>query len=120
MLAGIQERFGLTYLPIAHDPALVEHFSTSVAVMYLRAIVETGPTGAVFANPAHPYTRALLASVPRPDPDHRPPVAVIHGEIASALTPPHGCKFHPRCPQAFAPCKVDVPIAQAECWLCSR
>ena len=109
LLADIQQRFGLTYLIIAHDLALVEHFSTTVAVMYLGAIVETGPTEAVFANPAHPYTRALLASVPRPDPDHRPQAGVIHGEIASALAPPPGCKFHPRCPLAIDRCRHDVP-----------
>ena len=109
LLADIQQRFGLTYLIIAHDLALVEHFSNTVAVMYLGAIVESGPTEAVFADPAHPYTRALLASVPRPDPDHRPQAGVIHGEIASALAPPPGCKFHPRCPLAIDRCRHDVP-----------
>lgn len=111
LLADIQEEFALTYLIIAHDLALVEHFSTRVGVMYLGSMVETGPTAEVFARPSHPYTQALLASVPRPDPDHRPPLDMIRGEIASALAPPSGCKFHPRCPKAFAPCPTDVPAA---------
>jgi oligopeptide/dipeptide ABC transporter ATP-binding protein len=113
LLADIQEEFALTYLIIAHDLALVEHFSTRVGVMYLGSMVETGPTAEVFARPSHPYTQALLASVPRPDPDHRPPLDMIRGEIASALAPPPGCKFHPRCPRAFAPCPVEIPAAYA-------
>lgn len=111
LLADIQEEFALTYLIIAHDLALVEHFSTRVGVMYLGSMVESGPTAEVFARPSHPYTQALLASVPRPDPDHRPPLDMIRGEIASALAPPPGCKFHPRCPRSFAPCPVESPKA---------
>jgi oligopeptide/dipeptide ABC transporter ATP-binding protein len=109
LLADIQDQFALTYLIIAHDLALVEHFSTRVGVMYLGSMVEAGPTEEVFARPGHPYTQALLASVPRPDPDHRAPVDAIRGEIGSAMAPPPGCKFHPRCPKAFAPCSTDVP-----------
>lgn len=111
LLADIQEEFALTYLIIAHDLALVEHFSTRVGVMYLGSMVEMGSTEEVFARPGHPYTQALLASVPRPDPDHRAPLDAIRGEIGSALSPPSGCKFHPRCPKAFAPCSTDVPPA---------
>jgi oligopeptide/dipeptide ABC transporter ATP-binding protein len=92
--------------------------------MYLGAIVEQGPTEAVFGAPGHPYTQALMASAPRPDPDHRPQPDVILGEIGSAMHPPPGCRFHPRCPHAFAPCdKVDpgpaetVPGAWARCHL---
>jgi oligopeptide/dipeptide ABC transporter ATP-binding protein len=109
LLADIQERFRLTYLIIAHDLALVEHFSTRVGVMYLGNMVEAGPTSEVFARPRHPYTQALLASVPRPDPDHRPPVDAIRGEIASAMAPPAGCKFHPRCPHAMPVCNTEFP-----------
>ena len=109
LLADIQERFRLTYLIIAHDLALVEHFSTRVGVMYLGNMVEAGPTSEVFARPRHPYTQALLASVPRPDPDHRPPVDAIRGEIASAMAPPSGCKFHPRCPHAMPKCNTEFP-----------
>jgi oligopeptide/dipeptide ABC transporter ATP-binding protein len=92
--------------------ALVEHFSSQVGVMYLGAMAELGPTATVFARPSHPYTRALLAYVPRPDPDHRAPAGVIRGEI-SAVTPPVGCKFHPRCPHATDVCATDVPAARA-------
>ena len=109
LLADIQERFRLTYLIIAHDLALVEHFSTRVGVMYLGNMVEAGPTSEVFAHPRHPYTQALLASVPRPDPDHRAPVDAIRGEIASAMAPPSGCKFHPRCPHARPVCNTEFP-----------
>jgi oligopeptide/dipeptide ABC transporter ATP-binding protein len=110
LLADIQDEFGLTYLIVAHDLALVEHFSSSVGVMYLGSMAELGPTDAVFSRPMHPYTKALLASVPRPDPDHRAPVGVIHGEIGSAMAPPSGCKFHPRCPYAIDICKTTPPI----------
>ncbi len=110
LLADIQDEFGLTYLIVAHDLALVEHFSSAVAVMYLGSIAELGSTESVFANPQHPYTQALLASVPRPDPDHRPPTDVILGEIGSAISPPTGCKFHPRCPKAVEICRTLAPV----------
>ena len=110
LLADIQDEFGLTYLIVAHDLALVEHFSSSVGVMYLGSMAELGPTEAVFSRPMHPYTKALLASVPRPDPDHRPPVGIIHGEIGSAMAPPLGCKFNPRCPHAIDICRTTLPV----------
>ncbi|MFV0475632.1 MAG: ABC transporter ATP-binding protein [Pikeienuella sp.] len=115
LLSDIQEEFGLAYLIIAHDLALVEHFSHDTGVMYLGAMVEQGPTDVVFADPRHPYTQALLASAPRPDPDHPPATDVIIGEIGSALSPPSGCRFHPRCPRAFTPCdKTDpAPVGDA-------
>ncbi|MFL5257070.1 MAG: ABC transporter ATP-binding protein [Rhodopila sp.] len=109
LLQDIQAEYGLTYLIIAHDLALVQHFSSSVAVIYLGRVAEAGPTGPVFADPRHPYTQALLAAVPLPDPEHVLSDAAATGEIASALNPPHGCSFHPRCPHAFAPCAVDLP-----------
>ena len=110
LLADIQDEFGLTYLIVAHDLALVEHFSSSVGVMYLGSMAELGPTDSVFSQPKHPYTQALLASVPRPDPDHRAPIGVIHGEIGSAMAPPPGCKFHPRCPYAADICRTTPPV----------
>jgi oligopeptide/dipeptide ABC transporter ATP-binding protein len=113
LLADIQRQYGLTYLLIAHDLALVEHFADAVGVMYLGDMVEQGPTADVFGAPRHPYTRALLASVLRPDPDVPLPVGMIQGEIGSALAPPPGCKFHPRCPQAIDTCRVDKPAATA-------
>jgi oligopeptide/dipeptide ABC transporter ATP-binding protein len=110
LLADIQDEFGLTYLIVAHDLALVEHFSSSVGVMYLGSMAELGPTEAVFSAPLHPYTKALLSSVPRPDPDHRTPEGVIKGEIGSAMAPPPGCKFHPRCPFVIDICRTTPPV----------
>jgi oligopeptide/dipeptide ABC transporter ATP-binding protein len=109
LLADIQAEFGLTYLIIAHDLALVEHFSDDVAVIYLGRVAEGGPTGEVFARPRHPYTQALLAAVPQPDPDHVLSETAAAGEIASALDPPSGCRFHPRCPHAMEVCRSTVP-----------
>jgi oligopeptide/dipeptide ABC transporter ATP-binding protein len=122
LLSDIQREFGLTYLVIAHDLALVEHFSTRVAVIYLGRLVETGPTQEVFAAPRHPYTRALLDAVPVPDPDHPLAVPEMAGEPASALDPPSGCRFHPRCPLAMPACRTDIPAStgaehQAACHL---
>jgi oligopeptide/dipeptide ABC transporter ATP-binding protein len=111
LLQDIQAEFGLTYLIIAHDLALVEHFSHEVAVIYLGGVAEAGPTQDVFAKARHPYTQALLAAVPLPDPDHVLSEQAAAGEIASALNPPSGCRFHPRCPYAFAPCAVEIPPA---------
>ena len=109
LLADIQAEFGLTYLIIAHDLALVEHFSDDVAVIYLGRVAEAGPTGEVFAAPRHPYTQALLAAVPQPDPDHVLSETAAMGEIASALDPPSGCRFHPRCPLVIEKCRSSVP-----------
>src|SRR5690606_7189709 len=109
LLSDVQQEFGLSYLVIAHDLALVEHFSTAVGVMYLGAMAESGPSDAVFSTPRHPYTQALLGSAPRPDPDHLPIEGLIHGEIGSALHPPSGCKFHPRCPHVMDVCAVRAP-----------
>ncbi|WP_109463884.1 ABC transporter ATP-binding protein [Albibacillus kandeliae] len=124
LLSDVQDEFGLSYLIIAHDLALVEHFSDATGVMYLGNMVEQGPTEAVFGAPAHPYTQALLASAPRPDPDHVLPTDVIIGEIGSAMNVPSGCPFHPRCPQRTAQCEtvqperhVSAPGAWARCHL---
>ena len=113
LLADIRDEFGLSYLTVAHDLALVEHFSSTVAVIYLGRVVESGPTAEVFAAPAHPYTRALLAAVPHPDPDH--PVAALpaEGEVGSAMDVPPGCAFHPRCPHAMPICRTTRPGARA-------
>ncbi len=109
LLEDVQQEFGLTYLIIAHDLALVEHVSTTVGVMYLGNLAELGPTEAVFGDPRHPYTQALLAAVPRPDPKHGLSDQLIIGEISSAIDPPSGCKFHPRCPVAMERCKTTAP-----------
>ena len=113
LLEDVQKEFGLTYLIIAHDLALVEHVSTTVGVMYLGNLVEIGPTAEVFDNPKHPYTQALLAAVPRPDPKHGLSEQLVTGEIASALNPPSGCKFHPRCPHVMDVCRKDWPELQS-------
>jgi oligopeptide/dipeptide ABC transporter ATP-binding protein len=109
LLMDIQKQFGLTYLLIAHDLALVEHLSTQVAVIYLGSVVESGPSGEIFAAPKHPYTQALLNAVPRPDPDFIPVAADNVGDTGSALAPPSGCKFHPRCPHVMPVCKTTDP-----------
>jgi peptide/nickel transport system ATP-binding protein len=111
LLEELQQRLGLTYLFIAHDLAVVRHISTKVAVMYLGRIVEYAPADALFANPRHPYTRALLAAAPVPDPviERTRPRTIIKGELPSPLNPPRGCVFHPRCPMATDACKQGVP-----------
>ena len=109
LLVRLQKEFGLAYLFIAHDLAVVRHISDRVAVMYLGRIVELAPTGALFANPAHPYTQALLEAIPIPDPRRRRNRAVLRGEVPSPINPPTGCHFHPRCPIATERCRVDVP-----------
>jgi peptide/nickel transport system ATP-binding protein len=109
LLMDIQKQFGLTYLLIAHDLALVEHLSTQVAVIYLGSVVESGPSAEIFAAPKHPYTQALLDAVPRPDPDFVPVAAESFDDTGSALAPPSGCKFHPRCPHVMPVCKTVDP-----------
>jgi len=109
LLMDIQKQFGLTYLLIAHDLALVEHLSTQVAVIYLGSVVESGPSAEIFSAPKHPYTQALLNAVPRPDPDFVPVAAETVDDTGSALAPPSGCKFHPRCPHVMPVCKTTDP-----------
>jgi peptide/nickel transport system ATP-binding protein len=115
LLEDLQRKLGLTYLFIAHDLAVVRHISTRVAVMYLGRIVELADSGELFANPKHPYTQALLAAAPIPDPaiERARPRTIIKGELPSPLNPPSGCVFHPRCPLATEDCKKAVP-AQRE------
>ncbi len=112
LLEDLRERFGLTYLFIAHDLSVVRHLCHRVAVMYLGRIVELAPTDALFDEPLHPYTKALLAAVPVPDPlveagrVFRP----MQGEVPSPINPPSGCAFHPRCPIAVAKCREQRPV----------
>ena len=110
LLRDLQAQFGLGYLFIAHDLAVVRHMADRVAVMYLGRIVETADTGALFAAPSHPYTRALLAAIPRPDPRLRGRIVPTEGDPPSALDPPPGCRFHPRCPHAEAVCRTEDPV----------
>jgi len=109
LLKGLQARFGLSYLFIAHDLAVVKHVADRIAVMYLGQIVELAPKRALFEAPQHPYTRALLAAIPHPDPRRRGQVKPLEGDIPSPLNPPPGCRFHTRCPFAQDRCRVEMP-----------
>jgi peptide/nickel transport system ATP-binding protein len=114
LLEELQQQLGLTYLFIAHDLAVVRHISSRVAVMYLGRIVELAEASQLFASPRHPYTQALLAAAPVPDPivERARPRTIIKGELPSPLNPPSGCVFHPRCPLATEECKKSVPEAR--------
>ncbi len=109
LLSDLQEEYGLTYLFIAHNLAVVKHFCDDVAVMYLGRIVETAPIEELFASPKHPYTQALIAAVPEPDPRNRNRRGLLRGEVPSPADPPTGCAFHPRCPFATDRCRTEVP-----------
>ena len=110
----LQQRLGLSYLFIAHDLAVVRHVSDRIAVMYLGRVVEVAPRDALYKAPLHPYTQALMAAVPVADPvvEAARQRVVVSGEVPSAMRPPPGCRFHPRCPQAMPVCKTqDPPLA---------
>ena len=109
LLLDLQEEYGLAYVFISHDLGVVEHVAHRIAVMYLGRIVEIATRDALFAAPTHPYSEALLAAAPVPDPRVRRLAAAIEGEVPSPIDPPPGCAFHPRCPLAIARCRVDVP-----------
>ncbi len=112
LLMDLQEEFGLSYLFVSHDLAVVEHIGHRIAVMYLGRIVELAPRERIFAQPQHPYTEALMAAAPIAAPKARNARLVIEGDVPSPINPPPGCHFHTRCPYAEARCKVDAPPLQ--------
>ena len=109
LMRSLQQRFGLAYIFISHDLAVVKHIADRIAVMYLGKIVETATTDELFRRPRHPYTRALLAAVPVPDPTAARERALLEGDLPSAMNPPSGCHFHTRCRFAKESCRRDVP-----------
>jgi len=109
LLRDLQERHKLTYLFISHDLSVVEHISDTVGVMYLGNLVEYGSTEDIFAEPLHPYTKALFSAIPIPDPDAKMNRIVLEGSIPSPANPPSGCKFHTRCANCMEQCKTEEP-----------
>jgi oligopeptide/dipeptide ABC transporter ATP-binding protein len=110
LLMDLQREFGLSYLFIAHDIAVVEHICHRIAVMYLGKIVELTDRRSLFAMPQHPYTEALLSAVPVPNPKAKKKRIILSGDVPSPINPPSGCRFHTRCPYAFDRCKVEEPV----------
>jgi oligopeptide/dipeptide ABC transporter ATP-binding protein len=114
LLRDLQQKFGLAYIFISHDLAVVKHVADDVAVMNLGQIVETGPAAALFATPRHPYSRALLSAIPIPSPSRDRIRVVLTGELPSAINPPAGCRFHTRCPYVIDRCRTERPQLAAD------
>jgi oligopeptide/dipeptide ABC transporter ATP-binding protein len=110
LLVDLQREFNLSYLFIAHDLAVVKHISDRVAVMYLGNIIETADSDAIYREAKHPYTQSLIAAIPVPDPNHNAQRQIIQGDVPSAINPPSGCHFHPRCPRTEPRCKAEKPV----------
>ena len=122
LLADLQEEFRLAYVFVSHDLSVVKYIADRVMVIYLGHAVELGTREAIFADPQHPYTRALLSATPVADPDAARERIILKGEMPSPVNPPPGCAFHPRCPLAFDRCKLEAPPIEAKrgrdvaCW----
>jgi oligopeptide transport system ATP-binding protein len=125
LLEDLQDKFGLTYLFIAHDLSMVRHICDRVAVMYLGVMAEMGDHNELYEHPLHPYTKALLSSVPVPDPkkSRAHQRIILGGDVPSPINPPSGCRFHPRCPIAVESCQLEIPewrqVAQAHWVACN-
>jgi len=125
LLAALQEEYRLAYVFISHDLSVVRHIADEVMVVYLGHVVEKGPREAIFSNPQHPYTRALLSATPIAEPGAKRERIILSGELPSPFNPPPGCPFHPRCPLAFDRCRVDEPLLEKKrgrdvaCWAAS-
>jgi peptide/nickel transport system ATP-binding protein len=109
LIKSLQQRYGYAYLFISHDLSVIKHMSHRIAVMYLGKIVETASTQDLFRRPLHPYTRALMAALPQPDPHQRHALAVLPGDVPSPVNVPAGCRFHPRCPEVMEICHALEP-----------
>ncbi|MBO9536031.1 dipeptide ABC transporter ATP-binding protein [Herbaspirillum sp.] len=111
LLKDLQQELGLTYLFVSHDLAVIRHVSDSIGVMYLGRMVELGTREEIYANPLHPYTKALLSAIPREHPNEKRERIVLQGSIPNPAAPPAGCHFHPRCPSCMEVCKTEAPAA---------
>jgi dipeptide transport system ATP-binding protein len=122
LLASLQEEYKLAYVFVSHDLSVVRHIADEVMVIYLGHVVETGPRDAIFSNPQHPYTRALLSATPMADPDAKRERIILKGELPSPFNPPKGCPFNPRCPLVMDRCRVEDPALEMKrgrevaCW----
>jgi oligopeptide/dipeptide ABC transporter ATP-binding protein len=110
LLMDLRKKHNLSFLFISHDLSVVEHISNRVAIMYLGKLVEIADKKEIYANPLHPYTRALLDAAPIPDPSLKRERILLEGDVPSPINPPPGCPFHPRCPECFEPCDHEVPL----------
>ena len=109
LLRSLQQEFGLTFLFIAHNMSVVEHISDRVAVMYVGKMIEVARRRPLYDHPLHPYTQSLLSAIPVPDPDRKQQRTVLQGDVPSPVSPPSGCRVHPRCPIARPNCSIDDP-----------
>jgi peptide/nickel transport system ATP-binding protein len=110
LLQDLQKDFNLSYIFVAHDLSVVQHISDRVAVMYVGKVVEMAGSDELYTNPKHPYTEALMSSVPKPDPMRKSARIIMQGDVADPSNPPPGCYFHPRCRYAVDKCKIDPPV----------